>query len=77
MSRQLTEEDRFIRKVIVANEGRLVDAAAELGWPYSRLCERMRRAKQARWWALTKLRFSQERQRQRRRARARREKGEV
>jgi hypothetical protein len=75
-SRELSEEDRRIRKVILANGGRLVDAAAELGWPYSRLCERMRRQKQAAWWSRTKLRLSQERQRKKRRDRYRRESGE-
>ena len=68
----LTDEDRMLRRAIVAATS-LRLAASLLGWPYSRLTERMRRKKQLAWWKALKAQWAIDRRRERvRRARQRR-----
>jgi hypothetical protein len=69
---KLTNEDLMLRRAIVAT-GSLRLAASLLGWPPSRLSERMRRNKQSGWWQALKSQWALERRRERgRRARRRR-----
>lgn len=56
----LSTEDQELRRIILA-EGSLRGAAARLGWPYSRVTERLRRKKQKAWWRELKQRWSVER----------------
>ena len=70
--RLLGEEDLQLRRTILAT-GSLTLAAELLGWPLSRLSERLRRKKQFGWWQTVKAARSAERRQEReRRARERR-----
>jgi hypothetical protein len=74
---KLTDEDLMLRRAIVAT-GSLRLTASLLGWPYSRLTERMRRKKQRGWWKALKAQWSIERRRERgRRYRQRRREREL
>ncbi|MBM4283543.1 MAG: hypothetical protein FJ137_23325 [Deltaproteobacteria bacterium] len=74
---KLTDEDLMLRRAIV-DTGSLRLAASLLGWPYSRLTERMRRKKQRGWWKALKAQWSIERRRERgRRFRQRRREREL
>ena len=64
---KLSEDDKAMRKAIVDNEGKLLNAPDDLDWSKWRIYNKLRAKKHRLWWLITKQHFVRVRKRKRER----------